>query len=680
MAAVFLCQDLRLSGQSWAIKEMLPAHHSEVSLVEESFRREAQILAGLQHPSLPAVVDFFVENSRSYVVMEYIQGETLADYVQRQGPLGPTRALAWALQLALVLDYLHSQPQPIIFRDLKPENVMVTPQEQLKLIDFGLARHFQPGQQRDTQAAGSVGYSPPEQWEDSGQTDERSDIYGLGATLYFLLSGRPPTPIYGRQRLPEHDPHIEALVLRCLHPDPQQRYPSAQALIVHLKQLGGAPSPPAARSSRSWPWVATGLILLIVLLALTFLRSPAGAPPTPSLQAMLQQTESLKAPLRRDLKSNSSLTQLEDLVRRFPQDGEAQILLNNARALRSGRPLHAIPVFSSITGEEYEGVQMLNGLALAQRHVNAQGLGTHSLVLDFFDCQSRQDITLQLFLQAANNPAYRVAIGPWSSQQLMALSPLAESSGLPTLAPTASDPRVFSLGPNTFTIADSDAGRVKVVAQHFASLGLRRAALIRNDENVVSRSGASQFKEFFAGQVVGEFAYLRDTGDYRAVLDSLAECQPDCLFMPEYRTQTVVDFALQLRGQGLPQPLATMVVHYSDSPLQHAGPQLDGLLTPTYFDAATSDPAGQKFIRQFREFTGQNTPSHREANSYDSLQLIAQAIHRVGFERAALRRYFASMPGYRGASGEFALGGGRDRRKAYLLELRHGQFCRLPGP
>ncbi|MBT9585400.1 ABC transporter substrate-binding protein [bacterium] len=681
MAAVFLCQDLGGSGKTWALKEMLPAHPSEASMVEDSFRREAEILSGLHHPSLPAVVDSFVENSRPYVVMEYIHGETLADRIRRLGPAGPLKALAWGQQLAEVLDFLHNQPDPIIFRDLKPENVMVTPEDRLKLIDFGLARHFRPGQARDTQAAGSIGYSPPEQWEDSGQSDERSDVYGLGATLYFVLTGRPPTPLYGRQRLPEHDPQIEALVLRCLQPDPALRYPSMRALAADLSALAAVPAEPARFP---WPKVLTGLLLLIgVVLSLALQPGPAApsssAPPS---QLLLRQTRPLKELIRPQLGSAQALPQLQDLVKRFPQDGEAQILLNNALALGSRRPLLHIPVFSSISGEEYEGLQMLNGLALAQRQLNAQGLvdaahpqaGRQRLVLDFVDCESRQDLTLQYFMRAANDPKVKVAIGPWSSQQLMAVSPIAESTGLPTLAPTASDPRLSSLGPNTLTVADSDSNRVHAVAEYFNRLGLKRVALVRNDENVVSRSGCDQFKQSFAGQTVAELAYLRHTHDYQSLLEELDNSGADCLFMSEYRSQTVVQFAHQLRAKGFGQPLGTLVVGYSESPLSAPDRQLNGLVTASYFYVGADEPSIQNFTRQFKELTGEPTPSHREANSYDSLKLIARAIEKVGFERAVLRDYFTAMPPHSGVSGQFTLRSRQGRRKVYLMKLRDGNF------
>lgn len=159
MGAVYLCEDLRLPGKQWALKEMILHDPGVAEQVRDSFQREAQFLAGLRHRSLPLIVDVFSIEDRQYLVMEFIHGETLAQRVENQGVPSDTTALSWALELAQVLDYLHRQDRPIIFRDLKPENIIITDDGHVKVIDFGLARHFEPGKRRDTQASGTVGYA-----------------------------------------------------------------------------------------------------------------------------------------------------------------------------------------------------------------------------------------------------------------------------------------------------------------------------------------------------------------------------------------------------------------------------------------------------------------------------------------------------------------------------------------
>jgi serine/threonine-protein kinase len=159
----------------------------------EAFRREAQLLATLDHPNLPRVTDFLSEEGRHYLVMDFIEGETLEDlFFQRVEPFSETEVMGWARQLCDVLSYLHSLHPAVIFRDLKPANIMLTRDEHLKLIDFGIARFFKPGQTGDTAYFGTPGYAPPEQYG-QGQTDHRSDIYALGVTLHRLLTGHDPT-------------------------------------------------------------------------------------------------------------------------------------------------------------------------------------------------------------------------------------------------------------------------------------------------------------------------------------------------------------------------------------------------------------------------------------------------------------------------------------------------------
>ena len=197
MAAVYQASDTK-GNRVVAIKEMSQENLSPQELTEalDGFRREAGLLQNLKHPNLPQVFANFSEHGRHYLVMEYIDGDTLEQkLVAAKGPLPESEVMGWARQLCDALAYLHGQRPPIIFRDLKPANVMVTRKGQVKLIDFGIARLFSNRQTRDTQALGTPGYAPPEQYG-SAQTDVRADIYALGATLYHLLTnydvGRTP--------------------------------------------------------------------------------------------------------------------------------------------------------------------------------------------------------------------------------------------------------------------------------------------------------------------------------------------------------------------------------------------------------------------------------------------------------------------------------------------------------
>ncbi len=194
MGAVYLALDTRLQNKPVAIKEMSTgAVGGDLQAAIDSFKKEARILINLRHHALPVIYDFFSgEEQRWYLVMDYIKGDTLKAELQKRGPLPEAEVIYWAHQLCDILEYLHKQNPPIIFRDLKPDNIMLTPEGQIKLIDFGIARNFQPGNTADTVAYGSGGFAPPEQYGQN-QTDARSDVYSLGATLHFLLTGIDPS-------------------------------------------------------------------------------------------------------------------------------------------------------------------------------------------------------------------------------------------------------------------------------------------------------------------------------------------------------------------------------------------------------------------------------------------------------------------------------------------------------
>lgn len=197
MSAIYRASDKQKPGVTWAIKEMSETAISpgERARIVKAFRREAVMLRALDHPNLVKVVDVFQDQDkrRWYMVMEFIKGKTLLQIMEETpGNLPERRVLDWAAQICEVLDFLHGQEPPIIYRDMKPGNVMEQSKDDVcKVIDFGIARFWKPGRRKDTLALGTPGYAPPEQYG-KGQTRPASDVYALGATLHHLLTGRDP--------------------------------------------------------------------------------------------------------------------------------------------------------------------------------------------------------------------------------------------------------------------------------------------------------------------------------------------------------------------------------------------------------------------------------------------------------------------------------------------------------
>lgn len=187
MSHVYLVEDMKLRGKQWAVKETVLTHPNETA----GALAEAEMLISLNHPHLPQIVDFFAPDREGYVylIMDFIEGETLAQYYDRHGYKLPLELImSLALQLCDVLHYLHGRQPPIVYRDLKPANVMIDGNGQIRLIDFGIARHFKQSQLDDTHCLGTVGFAAPEQYA-GRQSDTRSDLYGLGALLLYLLTG-----------------------------------------------------------------------------------------------------------------------------------------------------------------------------------------------------------------------------------------------------------------------------------------------------------------------------------------------------------------------------------------------------------------------------------------------------------------------------------------------------------
>jgi serine/threonine protein kinase len=255
MSAVYQAVDTRVGNRRVALKEMSQGHLSPDELVDAitRFQQEATLLSSLHHPNLPRIHDAFSEHGRSYLVMEFIDGKTLLQMLKDSGgrPLPVGQVLDYASQLCDVLAYLHSQNPRVIFRDLKPSNVMVKQDGHVMLIDFGIARFFKEGQEQDTVFLGSPGYAPPEQ-HGTSQTNPRSDLYALGATLHCCLTGRDPFHAEDRFAFPpvhQMNPlvpiELDQLIQRLLSIDERQRPNSAlevQQALLRIKQQAAAPT------------------------------------------------------------------------------------------------------------------------------------------------------------------------------------------------------------------------------------------------------------------------------------------------------------------------------------------------------------------------------------------------------------------------------------------------------
>ena len=247
-SSVYRARDLRFPSVTrlCAVKEMvISTDDPEMrQLTIKSFEREAGMLATLNHPAIPDIYDYFTDGNRSYLVLEFVPGQNLQQWLDETDEyLDEQKALDWALQVCDALAYLHSQkPQPVIFRDLKPSNIMLDPYNHIRLIDFGIAKLFEASEDKGTMI-GTAGYTPPEQYR--GEATPAVDVYGLGATIHHLLTRQDPrqeTPFtFSERPIRAANPGIsrafEAIIMRCLAYDPKDRFPDAMALREALLVL-----------------------------------------------------------------------------------------------------------------------------------------------------------------------------------------------------------------------------------------------------------------------------------------------------------------------------------------------------------------------------------------------------------------------------------------------------------
>ena len=241
MGSVYKAEDTDLGNRNVAIKEMSQKglNQQEASEATDAFKREALLLAGLLHPNLPRIHDHFSEHGRWYLVMDFIQGQTFGDYLaQKGGTLPLNEVLDIGIQLCNVLNYLHTRQPSIIFRDLKPDNVMRTSDGQLYLIDFGIARHFKPGQAKDTIAFGSPGYAAPEQYG-KAQTAPSADMYSLGVMLHQMLTGDDPSlkPFFFAPLHMRGPERLQSLLNQLLDMDASKRLGDALQVKQKLQEI-----------------------------------------------------------------------------------------------------------------------------------------------------------------------------------------------------------------------------------------------------------------------------------------------------------------------------------------------------------------------------------------------------------------------------------------------------------
>lgn len=235
MGRVYLCKNINLDTL-WAIKEVPKEVKSNVN-----FLAEPNILKKLKHPGIPRIIDIFYKNDNLYMVEDYIEGENLKEYIKRKGSLNAEEICNIALEIGKIVSYLHSFNPPIIHRDLKPSNIMITPEGEVALIDFGISRVYKPGQESDTVYIGSKGYAAPEQFYGTGQSSVQTDIYALGAVMYFMLTGKAPStalePLYDENYDEDVNIDIREIIKKAMKIKAEERHSSIEEMRKEISKV-----------------------------------------------------------------------------------------------------------------------------------------------------------------------------------------------------------------------------------------------------------------------------------------------------------------------------------------------------------------------------------------------------------------------------------------------------------
>lgn len=259
------------ANKIWAIKEVRKDGVQNYEVVKQNLIVETELLKRFNHPNLPSIIDVIDGDGTFLIVMDYIEGNSLSKALESSGAQNQEDVIEWSKQLCDVLGYLHSRKPPIIYRDMKPANVMLKPDGNISLIDFGTAREFKSSSVEDTTCLGTQGYAAPEQYGGHGQTDARTDIYCLGATMYHLVTGHnPSTPPYEmypiRQWNPMLSSGLEEIILKCTQRNPEDRYQSCAELLYALDHYQDLDVENKKVQKVKWKTFIASLILTVVML------------------------------------------------------------------------------------------------------------------------------------------------------------------------------------------------------------------------------------------------------------------------------------------------------------------------------------------------------------------------------------------------------------------------------
>jgi branched-chain amino acid transport system substrate-binding protein len=669
--AVYRAWDVNLN-RSCALKENLDASPT----AQVQFEREAMLLANLSHPNLARVTDyFFIQGQGQYLVMDYIEGEDLQALLDRtQGPLPEAQVLEWVSQVCEALDYLHSQTPPVIHRDIKPANIKITPQGRAVLVDFGIAKIFDP-QLRTTVGARAVtpGFSPPEQYGQA-TTDARSDIYALGATLYTLLTGQvppasvdilsgdAPSPAPAHAINPQLLPQVSQAIEKAMQVNRSERFASAlefKRALTAATQVTPSPqivaplSPPAAPSRRR-PVVAAIVVVVLLLLV--------GAAALGGLQLLGSGGKGNG--------SSGSVTVYPTLT--LPPAIQPQgVLKIGLLAPLTG----AVPTF---------GVSTREGAQMAVNEWNAKGgLLAKQIQLIVVDSQCAPDPALNAANQLIDQDQVKFIIGEVCSNASIPVSDIANQKQVLQISPSSTNFAVTmnkddSVKPYTFRACYTDSFQGQVMARFALSQGYKTAFILFNPDNPYTLGLANTFETTFitqGGQIVGKEVYSEGMKDFSPILTNVARARPDVLWVGDYYSM-VNRIGAQAKAMGV--TAAMLGGDGWDSPELDLG-AVDGGFYSNHFNPADPRPIVQSWVGAYGQIykdAGGNpkVPDALAALSYDATNMLLAAIQQAGVDDPSRVKDVLAGLTWEGVTGNIAFDNHHNPIKsAVVIAVKGGQ-------
>ncbi|MCL1792352.1 MAG: protein kinase [Oscillospiraceae bacterium] len=365
MSVVYLAEDKRLQ-KNWVVKEFRHGGKHQ-QLAKKSLLQEALILQKLEHPQLPRIIDIVDIGETIYIIRDYIIGEPLDKVIENKGVQSQETVIEWFKQLLNILRYMHTRTPTVVYRDLKPANIMLRPDGSIHLFDFGTA--IEVGENiniKEFASIGTRGYAAPEQFGNETKIDSRTDIYALGITIHYLLTGKNPTeepfelfPI--RQYNPNLSAGLEAIITKCTQFSPNGRYNSCDEILSDLERLHSSNSPHKSFSTTVAVVSSLAIFMLVVVLVVVLAFSPAVAPVTPINSAALPATEMLTTLPLYNTAPTSILSEPEKMPTSLPNGYNTQIYDdgeykgNYVNGIKSGHG-----VYKWTNGDVYEG-NFVNG-------------------------------------------------------------------------------------------------------------------------------------------------------------------------------------------------------------------------------------------------------------------------------------------------------------------------------